>query len=73
MLHTFIYRRTYHPPGIRHAYTPPAPAQVMALYEKIQNEPLHFPPEVNMSSGLRRLLTAMMEKEPANRIPLEQV
>lgn len=45
----------------------------MALYEKIQNEPLEFPAEVNMSSGLKRLLTAMMEKEPAKRITLEQV
>lgn len=45
----------------------------MALYEKIQKDPLEFPAEVNMSSGLKRLLTAMMEKEPAKRITLEQV
>ncbi|CAM9447180.1 unnamed protein product, partial [Hapterophycus canaliculatus] len=47
--------------------------QVMALYEKIQNDPLEFPPEVNMSAGLRRLLQAMMEKKPAKRITLDQV
>ena len=49
------------------------PWQVMALYEKIQNDPLDFPSEVNMSPGLKRLLTAMMEKEPAKRIALDQV
>lgn len=47
--------------------------QVMALYEKIQNDPLEFPQEVNMSSGLRRLLRAMMEKGPDKRITLDQV
>ncbi|CAM9516321.1 unnamed protein product, partial [Ectocarpus sp. 13 AM-2016] len=46
--------------------------QVMVLYEKIQNDPLDFPPEVNMSPGLRRLLRAMMEKDPAKRIILDQ-
>jgi len=45
----------------------------MVLYEKIQNDPLEFPPEVNMSPGLRRLLMAMMEKGPAKRIALDQV
>lgn len=47
--------------------------QVMALYDKIQNDPLEFPSEVNMSSGLRRLLRAMMEKDPAKRITLDEV
>ncbi|CAM9887137.1 unnamed protein product, partial [Ectocarpus sp. 8 AP-2014] len=47
--------------------------QVMVLYEKIQNDPLDFPTEVNMSPGLRRLLRAMMEKDPAKRITLDQV
>ncbi|CAM9402078.1 unnamed protein product [Ectocarpus fasciculatus] len=47
--------------------------QVMVLYEKIQNDPLDFPPEVNMSPGLRRLLRAMMEKDPAKRIILDHV
>lgn len=45
----------------------------MVLYEKIQNDPLDFPPEVNMSPGLRRLLRAMMEKDPVKRIILDQV
>lgn len=45
----------------------------MVLYEKIQKDPLEFPPEVDMCPGLRRLLRAMMEKDPANRIPLDQV
>lgn len=45
----------------------------MVLYEKIQNDPLEFPPEVNMSAGLKRLLTAMMEKGAAQRITLDQV
>lgn len=45
----------------------------MVLYEKIQNDPLEFPPEVNMSAGLRRLLRAMMEKAAADRITLDQV
>lgn len=45
----------------------------MALYEKIQNHPLEFPIEVNMSAGLRRLLRAMMEKNPAKRTTLDQV
>lgn len=43
------------------------------LYEKIQNDPLEFPPEVNMSGGLRGLMKAMMEKVPAKRITLDQV
>ncbi|CAM9644716.1 unnamed protein product, partial [Scytosiphon promiscuus] len=47
--------------------------QVMALYEKIQNDPLEFPPEVNMSAGLRKLLQAMMEKDPGKRITLDEV
>ena len=45
----------------------------MVLYEKIQNDPLEFPPEVNMSAGLKRLLRAMMKKEAAQRITLDQV
>lgn len=45
----------------------------MVLYEKIQKDPLEFPPEVNMSAGLKRLLLVMMEKNPAQRITLEQV
>lgn len=45
----------------------------MVLYEKIQNNRLEFPPEVNMSTGLKRLLWAMMEKSSAKRITLEQV
>lgn len=45
----------------------------MVLYEKIQNDPLEFPPEVNMSAGLKRLLRAMMEKGAAQRITLDQV
>lgn len=47
--------------------------QVMVLYEKIQNDPLEFPQEVNMSAGLKRLLRAMMEKGAAQRITLDQV
>lgn len=47
--------------------------KVMVLYEKIQNDPLEFPPEVNMSAGLKRLLRAMMEKGAAQRITLDQV
>eukprot|EP00903_Cladosiphon_okamuranus_P018574 g17097.t1 len=47
--------------------------QVMALYDKIQNDPLEFPPEVNMSVGLKRLLRAMMEKGAAQRVTLDQV
>ena len=52
---------------------PPDAGQVMVLYEKIQNDPLEFPEEVSMSLGLKGLLTAMMEKEAARRIKLEQV
>ena len=47
--------------------------QVLALYENIQRDPLEFPLEVDMSSGLRMLLTAMMEKTPDKRITLEKV
>lgn len=47
--------------------------KVMLLYEKIQNDPLEFPPEVNLSAGLKRLLTAMMAKGAAQRITLDQV
>ena len=80
-LDTFGIYRVHHPvfvsPAIQQHVSPTSfrrgGEQVMVLYEKIQNDPLEFPPEVNMSPGLRRLLMAMMEKGPAKRITLDQV
>jgi protein phosphatase 2C family protein 2/3 len=40
---------------------------------QIQNEPLIFPPEINMSQGLRRLLSGMLVKDPPARLTLDQV
>lgn len=43
---------------------------VPAVYEKIKNDRLHFPPDVAISQELRDLINQMLEKDPNKRITL---
>lgn len=47
---------------------------IPALYEKIKNDPIHFPPtSAHHSPELKELILRMLEKDPDNRISLEEV
>lgn len=44
-----------------------------AVYEKIKNDGLHFPPAVTISCELRDLIAGMLEKDPNKRLTLPQI
>jgi serine/threonine protein kinase len=46
---------------------------VMVMYDQIQEAPLEFPAEVPASPALKRLLLAMLMKDPAKRPSLAQL
>ncbi|EFJ49188.1 hypothetical protein VOLCADRAFT_43050, partial [Volvox carteri f. nagariensis] len=43
------------------------------IYEAIQRGELQFPPEIPASTELRDLLTRLLQKDPAQRISLEEI
>lgn len=46
---------------------------VPAVYEKIQNDLLQFPPKCNICAELKDLIEQMLEKDPAKRITLPKI
>lgn len=48
-------------------------SNVPAVYEKIQNDSLRFPPKCSISAELTDLIEQMLEKDPAKRITLPKI
>lgn len=48
-------------------------SNVPAVYEKIQNDSLRFPPKCSISAELKDLIEQMLEKDPAKRITLPKI
>lgn len=48
-------------------------SNVPAVYEKIQNDSLRFPPKCAISAELKDLIEQMLEKDPAKRITLPKI
>lgn len=46
---------------------------VPAVYEKIKNDRLTFPSDIQISPEARDLITKMLEKDPSKRITLPQI
>ena len=46
---------------------------VMVMYDQIQEAPLQFPSDVPASPALKRLLLAMLTKDPGKRLTLPQL
>lgn len=46
---------------------------IIGLYSKIQNEPIHFPPQPEISEDLKDLIKQMLHKDPSLRLNLSQV
>jgi len=46
---------------------------IPALYHKIQTQPLVFPPSPTLSSDLHDLIVKMLQKDPNERITLQQI
>lgn len=44
-----------------------------AIYEKIKNDQLTYPDEIQISDDLRDLIGKMLEKEPSKRITVPQI
>jgi serine/threonine protein kinase len=57
---------------LRFGQPPFVAGNVLALYNKIINDPLEFPP-VAIDPGLRNLLVNMLEKDPALRYNMDQI
>lgn len=43
------------------------------MYEKIKNDRLTFPSDIEISGDARDLITKMLEKDPSKRITLPQI
>jgi [calcium/calmodulin-dependent protein kinase] kinase len=46
---------------------------VMALYRKIQNDPVVFPEQPPISQDLKDLISQMLHKDPSQRLTLPEV
>lgn len=46
---------------------------VMALYSKIQNDPVVFPEQPLISQHLKDLISRMLHKDPSQRLTLPEV
>ena len=46
---------------------------VMALYSKIQNDPVVFPEQPPISEDLKDLISRMLHKDPSQRLTLPEV
>lgn len=46
---------------------------ILALYSKIQNDPVQFPDQPVISEELKDLIRKMLHKDPAQRLKLWQV
>lgn len=57
---------------LRFGQPPFVASNVLALYNKILNDPLEFPP-VAIDPGLRNLLVNMLEKDPKLRYNMDQI
>jgi serine/threonine protein kinase len=57
---------------LRFGQPPFVASNVLALYNKILNDPLEFPP-VTIDPGLRNLLVNMLEKDPNLRYNMDQI
>jgi hypothetical protein len=57
---------------LRFGHPPFVASSILALYNKIINDPLEFPP-VSLDPGLRNLLANMLEKDPKLRYNMDQV
>jgi hypothetical protein len=57
---------------LRFGQPPFVAGNVLALYNKIINDPLEFPP-VAIDPGLRNLLVNMLEKDPSLRYNMDQI
>lgn len=57
---------------LRFGHPPFVASNVLALYNKIVNDPLEFPP-VAIDPGLRNLLVNMLEKDPKLRYNMDQI
>jgi [calcium/calmodulin-dependent protein kinase] kinase len=46
---------------------------VMALYSKIQNDPVVFPEQPPISQDLKDLISQMLHKDPSQRLTLPEI
>ena len=48
-------------------------SNIIALYSKIQNEPIQFPSKPEISDDLKDLIRKMLHKDPSQRLNLSQI
>lgn len=58
---------------LKYGHPPFVAGNLLNLYNKIQNDPLVFPPQMKISPGLQDLLENMLRKDPNERFTLDKV
>ena len=58
---------------LKFGHPPFQAGNILSLYQKIQDDPLEFPPAPSINPGLRNLLETMMVKDPEKRSTLQQM
>jgi serine/threonine protein kinase len=57
---------------LKFGHPPFVAGNIMNLYNKIQNDPLVFPPHIKINPGLQDLIENMLKKDPNERYTLEK-